>query len=1142
MNLKHFMKHLPTKPIAAFMMVLFLTLSSIAPVSAAQATEGYVSDVPNKIQMNLIARYDVDVADPEGGLEIVTYNSANQTAYAVDGTNSVLIAVPFSAITGTSFVDLSSKGYQIDLAKAAEASNTGFSYGDITSVALSPDKTKLAVALQEADYADAGLVAIFPIDTSEDTLGTPVYYTVGVQPDMVTFVDNNKVLSADEGEPRMGYGVNSAGVTTVDPMGSVSVIDLTTSTVTIADFTSFDASRSDLIAEGVLMTRGQAPSVDLEPEYIVVSADDTTAYIALQENNAIAVLDVATATITDVYPLGFKDYSVPSNKIYLDNSAKNYDNLLGAYMPDGISIYEVDGKTYILTANEGDGREWSSTVFPEDHEDAGDPNSDDTSYFSNETKITLNEGTDDEVKKVVVIDPEVTDGLPADAEVLFGGRSFTMFEVTTDGLSLTYDSGSEFEDITSDLYPEWFNTSNTKVKLGDRSTKKGPEPENVVVGTVDGHTYAYVVLERIGGVMAYDITDPTDIFYSNYINTRDFAAEDGIGGDSAPEGIAFIAAADSVTGQAMLITGNEVTGTMPVIALSVAPGDLTGKLVILHTNDTHGSDVAVDGESIGTAGVAQLVKDYEAAGAQVLLISAGDTIQGAPLVNLSKGVTAIDFMNLAQYDMMVPGNHEFDYEYEQLLTLKDQADFPMISANILDKATGDAAFDENIIFDTVVGKVGVFGLTTPETLTKANPENVASLAFPEGEAMYEIAQAQVDELMAAGCDFIVCVAHLGIDAGSEPNTSTDVIANVTGIDLVIDGHSHSEIDGDETATTILASSGSNLENVGVVIMSDDAIDASFLISASDYNDVDPTIDAAIDAKNAQVDEQLSAKFAVTEVILDGNRAPGVRTQETNLGDFASDAVLWAANKAVGEGTVDVAISNGGGIRATVAIGDITMKDMKTVFPFGNTISTLELTGAQLLEILEAATQSAPESLGAFPQVAGVTFTLNTSVPYAKGEQYPDSTYYAPANPGSRITDVMVGDEALDLTATYTISTNNFLAAGGDTYAIFKEVTSFNTYVALEDALVNYTTEVLGGVVSEATYGQPQGRINIISEEVSSVASGETHTVVEGDNLWNLARTYLGIGDRYTEIYDLNKGDITDPDMIHIGQILLIPAK
>lgn len=508
-----------------------------------------------------------------------------------------------------------------------------------------------------------------------------------------------------------------------------------------------------------------------------------------------------------------------------------------------------------------------------------------------------------------------------------------------------------------------------------------------------------------------------------------------------------------------------------------ADQSMAGKLVILHTNDTHGGDLAVEGKSLGAAGIVQLKKDYEAAGAEVLLVSAGDAIQGDPLVNLSSGKNEIKLMNFAGYDLMVPGNHEFDYGYKNLQKLDVLADFPFVSANIKDKATGKAVFKENVIFDTVVGKVGFFGLTTPETLTKANPENVSSLNFEAGKDLYKEAQKQVDELKAAGADYIICVSHLGIDSSSKPNRSTDVMMNVQGIDVIIDGHSHSVLDGIEGAKTIVESAGTKFAYAGVITLDGKSIVAD-LVSAANYKKVDPSINASVNAISAKIDAQLSTVFATTEVLLDGNKAPGVRTQETNLGDFAADAILWAANQAVGGG-VDAAITNGGGIRASIAAGDITMKTMKTVFPFGNTVSTIKVTGAQLLELLEAATFSTPASLGAFPQVSGITFTVDTTVAYVNGTLYPASTYYAPANPGARIKDVTVAGKPLELDKVYTLATNDFTAAGGDTYYLFKGAEKYNTYIALEDALINYTDKVLGGVITAEKYGKAAGRITVI---------------------------------------------------------------
>ncbi len=530
-----------------------------------------------------------------------------------------------------------------------------------------------------------------------------------------------------------------------------------------------------------------------------------------------------------------------------------------------------------------------------------------------------------------------------------------------------------------------------------------------------------------------------------------------------------------------------------------AAGPLAGKLVILHTNDVHGRGMVASG-AFGYARIAQLKKNVEALGASVLLLDAGDASQGTPLVNLSYGKAAMEFMNAAGYDAMTVGNHEFDWGLDNLLQHREAAQFPLLAANITDKVSGALTFQANKVFELSNGmKVGVFGLATPETMTKAHPDKVKGITFSMGEALYADAQKQIDELTAAGCDLIVALGHLGVSDESEPNRSIDVMNNVTGLDLFIDGHSHTVIDGGETVNgALLTSTGNYSEAIGYVIVDittkDDKVQKSLtaglytlddevetLLAAGAQLGKDEEVDAVVSGINDQVNAELSAAFAKTEVLLDGNRDPGVRTQETNLGDFACDAILWAAQEALGDTyNVVAAVTNGGGIRESIQIGDVTMLDMKTVFPFGNEVAVLTVTGAELLEALEAATCTTPDAIGAFPQVAGIEFTIDTSVAYENGEQYPSSTYFKPAAPGSRVTIATVGGEPWDAEKLYTIATNDFTAAGGDTYYAFAypyATSGYKTGVALEDALVNYTQQVLGGVIGEQ-YAQPQGRITV----------------------------------------------------------------
>lgn len=547
--------------------------------------------------------------------------------------------------------------------------------------------------------------------------------------------------------------------------------------------------------------------------------------------------------------------------------------------------------------------------------------------------------------------------------------------------------------------------------------------------------------------------------------------------------------------------------------------DVDGKVVILHTNDTHGADLDEEGASFGMAGVAQLKKDFEAAGADVLLVSAGDSIMGKPLVSADQGKSAIEFMNAAGYDAMTVGNHELDFGIDNLKALAKDADFPILCADMTTEADGKTVFDSNKIFDLGGVKVGVFGLATPETLTKADASKMPGITFPQTDKLYAVAQAQVDELNKAGADLIVCLGHLGIDDESIGNRSIDVCEHVDGIDLFIDGHSHSTTadiiakvgDTNVVNGAKIVSTGTALANVGVVIYDQETGTLTDeLVPAASYTKTDADVAKLVDDRNTAVDKVYGEKIATTEVDLNGSRSggaatdpvtkaemtfpegEGVRTTETNLGDFAADAILWQARQTLGEENVDAALTNGGGIREALAKGDISKKSLLAVFPFGNTVATIDVTGAQLLEALEAATCTTPEAIGAFPQVSGIEFTLNTGVPYVNGTQYANSTYYAPANPGSRVTISTVNGKAFDPAATYTIATNDFTAKGGDTYGVFKIAGGWKDVgVSLEDALINYTTEELDGTITAGQYGEPAGRITIVDEPANYPADLET---------------------------------------------------
>ena len=503
--------------------------------------------------------------------------------------------------------------------------------------------------------------------------------------------------------------------------------------------------------------------------------------------------------------------------------------------------------------------------------------------------------------------------------------------------------------------------------------------------------------------------------------------------------------------------------------------DLSGSIIILHTNDVHG---AID----GYAKAAALKKTYEEMGAYVLLMDAGDFIQGDPTVSTSEGATAVELMNLAGYDVAAPGNHEFDYGYANLKALVSEADFPIVAANVL--YGGKAAFNDNVTFTAPDGtKIGVFGLDTPETATKAHPAKIKGVTFLADDELFACAQEQVNELEAEGCDIIVCLGHLGIDDESTGNRSMDLLEEVDGIDLFIDGHSHSDLDDIAGAVgescmvndTILTSTGTKFENIGLVVISDGVMEATAIPTADITVKPDGTVADRAAAIQKAVDDEYGAVFAKTEVELNGVKAE-VRTGETNLGNLITDALVWGAAEA---GTkVDAAVTNGGGIRASIAKGGITKKDVNTVLPFGNTLSIVKVTGAELLEALEASTYCTPETIGGFPHVSGIVFTVDTGKPYDQGEQYPGSTYYAPKSI-QRVTIQSVGGKAFDPNATYTIATNDFMAAGGDTYYAFKTASvNYDLGVPMDEVVMDYITTKLKGVVSAEDYGAPEGRITI----------------------------------------------------------------
>jgi Ca2+-binding RTX toxin-like protein len=480
--------------------------------------------------------------------------------------------------------------------------------GGVNSVAVKNGIVAAAVASNED--GQAGVVAFF--DTDGRVLGQK---TVGVLPDMLTFTaDGSKLLVANEGER-----VGDPGPDQIDPPGSISIVDLAggvaQATVTTLGFGGFEAQRAALVADGLRVTPGKSLATDLEPEYITVTPDGTKAYVSIQEANAFAVVDLATKTITAILPLGHKDYSLPGNGF--DASDRDGEVAIrnwpveGIYEPDAIASFQVDGQTYIATANEGDARSDGSdearlstlkldpTRFP----NAAELQKADNLGRLNVSKIDGDTDGDGDLDEIVV----------------FGGRSFSIFDADGD---LVFDSGDQFEAIVAAAYPNNFNADNGGNAFDDRSDNKGPEPEAIAIGVVGDRTYAFIGLERVGGVMVYDVTDPAQSQFVQYVNNRDFTQdiETAAAGDSGPEVVQFVAASASPTGKPMLLVANEISGTTTVYDISglggtsevAGPGydvivdfDMAQDRIVLAAGMTWQLGAAADGDALLTLGDGQ---------------------------------------------------------------------------------------------------------------------------------------------------------------------------------------------------------------------------------------------------------------------------------------------------------------------------------------------------------------------------------------------------------------------------------------------------------------------------------------------------------------------------------------------------------
>ncbi len=508
-------------------------------------------------------------------------------------------------------------------------------------------------------------------------------------------------------------------------------------------------------------------------------------------------------------------------------------------------------------------------------------------------------------------------------------------------------------------------------------------------------------------------------------------------------------------------------------------------LVILYTNDVH---CGVD-DATGYAGLAAMKAQLEKDGCYVALVDSGDAVQGAPIGTLSTGSYIIDIMNEIGYDVMIPGNHEFDYGMDRFFELKEQAKFPIISANFTDLRTNEPVLDAYVIKEYNGVKVAFVGMSTPKTITSSTPtyfqDESGTFIYSfgqdaDGSTMYAMVQKAVDAARAEGAQYVIGLAHLGVTSDCAPWMSTDVIANTNGIDIVLDGHSHSTIDCERVRNkdgewVFLSSTGTKLNAIGMTLIQANGNVSTGLIT--DYAEKDADTDAFIKNIQAEFDGVLKTVVAKTDVELTitepGTDVRIVRNAETNLGDLCADAYKAMSG-------ADVAFVNGGGIRKSIPAGDITYEQILNVHPFGNALCMVEASGQEILDALEMSVRVTPEENGGFLQVAGLTFEINTKT--KSSVTLDENGLFVSVDGDRRVENVLVNGEPIDPAKTYTVACHDYLLkSAGDGFTMFQDNTLLLDCIMLDNqVLINYIIDTLGGVVGE-DYANPYGQERIIAK-------------------------------------------------------------
>ena len=522
---------------------------------------------------------------------------------------------------------------------------------------------------------------------------------------------------------------------------------------------------------------------------------------------------------------------------------------------------------------------------------------------------------------------------------------------------------------------------------------------------------------------------------------------------------------------------------------------LAQDVVVLFTSDVH---CGID-QGFGYAGLVAVRESMEAAGNHVLLVDNGDAIQGEPIGTMTTGEAIIDLMNAVGYDIAVPGNHEFDYGMDRFLELTGKANFPYISANF--NKDGELVFAPYVVreFDGV--KIAFVGVTTPKTLTSSTPKYFQDeygnfvygfMQDETGEKLYAAVQSAVDAARAEGAAYVVVLGHLGNEDACSPWTYADVIANTTGIDAFLDGHSHDtdqvEMLNKDGETVLRSACGTKMAGVGCLRIGKDGKLSTDLflwnnsVAAPELlgvrNDVYDAVKAAQDALSEKLSEvvaQTAVELTINDPVAtkdDGSPIRIVRRAETNLGDLCADAYRDQSG-------AQIAFVNGGGVRVSIKEGDVTLGDILKVHPFGNAMCVIEATGQQILDALEWGARAVPSENGGFLQVSGLTYEIHTYI--ESSAKADENTMFAGVEGERRVRNVLVGGEPIDPEQTYTLASHNYmLKNGGDGYNMFKGDKLLQDEVMLDNqVLINYITGTLGGVVGEQ-YADPYGEGRIVA--------------------------------------------------------------